>query len=127
MEVIDTKKKDFVTLIMSTVGGILFALGMCMALLPEWGAMTQGIVIGVIGAVILLAMILVRRKMDGKPAIVVNGKAIGTTLLGVFGAIVLGVGMCMSMVWNMMVPGIVVGIVGIVALLCLIPVIKGLK
>ncbi|HIS51225.1 MAG TPA: hypothetical protein IAC15_00590 [Candidatus Onthomonas avicola] len=121
------KKKDFVTLIMSTVGGILFALGMCMALLPEWGAMTQGIVIGVIGAVILLAMILVRRKMDGKPAIVVNGKAIGTTLLGVFGAIVLGVGMCMSMVWNMMVPGIVVGIVGIVALLCLIPVIKGLK
>lgn len=121
------KKKDFVTLIMSTVGGILFALGMCMALLPEWGAMTQGIVIGVIGAVILLAMVLVRRKMDGKPAIVVNGKAIGTTLLGVFGAIVLGVGMCMSMVWNMMVPGIVVGIVGIVALLCLIPVIKGLK
>ena len=121
------KKKDFVTLIMSTVGGILFALCMCMALLPEWGAMTQGVVIGVIGAVILLAMILVRRKMDGKPAIVVNGKAIGTTLLGVFGAIVLGVGMCMSMVWNMMVPGIVVGIVGIVALLCLIPVIKGLK
>ena len=33
------KKKDFITLIMSTVGGILFALGMCMALLPEWGAM----------------------------------------------------------------------------------------
>ena len=46
------KKKDFVTLIMSTVGGILFALGMCMALLPEWGAMAQGIVIGVIGAVV---------------------------------------------------------------------------
>ena len=26
------KKKDFITLVMSTVGGILFALGMCMAL-----------------------------------------------------------------------------------------------
>lgn len=80
-----------------------------------------------IGVVILLAMILVRRKMDGKPAIVFNGKAIGTTLLGVFGAIVLGVGMCMTMVWNMMVPGILVGLVGIIALLCLLPVIKGLK
>jgi hypothetical protein len=45
----------------------------------------------------------------------------------VAGAIVLGVGMCMSMIWNMMVPGIIVGIVGIVLLLCLIPVIKGLK
>ena len=121
------KKKDFVTMIMSTVGGILFALGMCMALLPEWGAMTQGIVIGVVGAVVLLAMVLVRRKMDGKPAIVFNGKAIGTTLLGVAGAIILGVGMCMVMVWEMMVPGIIVGIVGIVVLLCLIPVIKGLK
>lgn len=29
------KKKDFITLVMSTVGGILFALGMCMALIPE--------------------------------------------------------------------------------------------
>lgn len=121
------KKKDFVTLILSTVGGILFALGMCMALLPEWEAMTQGIVIGAIGAVVLLAMVLVRRKMDGKPAIVFNGKAIGTTLLGVAGAIIFGVGMCMTMVWEMMVPGIVVGIVGIVVLLCLIPAIKGLK
>ena len=121
------KKKDFVTLILSTVGGILFALGTCMALLPEWGAMNQGIVIGVVGAVVLLAMVPVRRRMDGKPAIVFNGKAIGTTLLGIAGAIVLGVGMCMTMIWNMMVPGIAVGIVGIVLLLCLIPVIKGLK
>ena len=121
------KKKDFVTLIMSTVGGILFALGMCMALIPEWGAMVPGIVVGAVGAVVLLAMVLVRRKMSGKPAIVFNGKAIGITLLGVAGAIILGVGMCMTMIWKMMIPGIIVGIVGIVALLCLIPVVKGLK
>ena len=121
------KKKDFVTLILSTIGGILFALGMCMALLPEWGAMRQGIVIGVVGAVVLLAMVPVRRRMDGKPAIVFSGKAIGTTLLGIAGAIALGVGMCMTMIWNMMLPGIAVGIVGIVLLLCLIPVITGLQ
>lgn len=121
------KKKDFVTLILSTIGGILFALGMCMALLPEWGVLNQGIIIGAIGLVVLLAMLLVRRKMDGKPAIVFNARAIGITLLGVVGAIVLGVGMCMTMIWNMMVPGIIVGIVGIVLLLCLIPVVKGLE
>lgn len=121
------KKKDFVTLILSTIGGILFALGMCMALLPEWGVLNQGIVIGAIGLVVLLAMLLVRRKMDGKPAIVFNARAIGITLLGVIGAIVLGVGMCMTMIWKMMVPGIIVGIVGIVLLLCLIPVVKGLE
>ena len=121
------KKKDFVTLVMSVIGGILFALGMCMALLPEWNALVPGIVMGAIGAAVLLAMGIVRRKMDGKPAIVFNGKVIGTTLLGIFGAVVLGVGMCMVMVWNMMIPGVIVGIVGIVLLLALIPVVKGLE
>ena len=121
------KKKDFVTLLLSTVGGILFALGMCMALLPEWGAMTQGIVIGVIGLAVLLVMVMVRRRMDGKPAIVFSGKAIAVTLFGIVAAVVFGVGMCMTMVWNMMVPGIIVGIIGIVLLLCLIPICRGLK
>lgn len=121
------KKKDFVTLMMSVVGGILFALGMCMALLPEWNAMTQGVVIGAVGLVVLLVMLLVRRKMDGKPAIVFSGKAIATTLFGIFSTVVFGIGMCMTMVWNMMILGIAVGIVGIILLLCLIPVCKGLK
>lgn len=121
------KKKDFVTLILSTVGGILFALGMCMCLLPEWGAMTQGVVIGAIGLLVLLVMVLVRRKMGSKPAIVFNRKAIAATLLSIVGAMTLGVGMCMVMIWNRMVLGVIVGIVGIVLLLCLIPVVKGLK
>lgn len=51
------KKKNFVTLIMSVTGGILLALGMCMALLPEWNAMTPGIVTGAIGAAVLLCLI----------------------------------------------------------------------
>ena len=29
------QKKNFVSLILGTVGGILFAIGMCMCLLPE--------------------------------------------------------------------------------------------
>lgn len=120
-------KKDFVSLILSVTGGILFALGMCMALLPEWGAMTQGIVIGVIGLAVLLVMVMVRRRMDGRPAIVFSGKAIAITLFGIVAAVVFGVGMCMTMVWNMMVPGIAVGIIGIVLPLCLIPICKGLK
>ena len=46
---------------------------------------------------------------------------------GVLAAVIFGVGMCMTMVWNMMAPGIVVGIAGIVLLICLIPICKGLK
>ncbi len=121
------KKENFVSLILGTVGGILFAIGMCMCLLPEWNAFTQGVVVAAIGAVVLIVMLLVRRKMEGKPAIELNGKAIGTVGLGVVGALVLGVGMCMVMVWEMMIPGILVGVVGLVLLLCLIPLVKGLK
>ena len=42
------KKENFITLVMGTVGGLLFALGMCMALLPEWNAFRPGIVCGII-------------------------------------------------------------------------------
>ncbi len=121
------KKKNFVSMIMGTIGGILFAIGMCMGLLPEWNAFTQGIIIGCIGLIVLIAMLIVRRKMEGKPAIRLSGKAFGTVALGVVGALLLGVGMCMVMVWEMMIPGILVGIVGIMALLALVPVVKGLQ
>ena len=120
-------QKNFVSLILGTIGGILFALGMCMAMLPEWGAFTQGIIVGCIGAVILLALVLIRRKMEGKPVFVkLSAKTVGTVILGVVGALVLGAGMCMVMIWEMMIPGILVGIVGIVLLLCLIPLVKGI-
>lgn len=122
------KKENFVTLVMSTIGGLIFALGMCMALLPEWDAFKPGIVMGIIGAVILLAMVLVRRKMTGVPAIKINGKSIGIVIYGIVGTLVLGVGMCMTMVWEgLMIWGIVIGIIGIVLLLGLIPMIKGIK
>lgn len=122
-------KKNFITLILSTVGGILFAVGMCMCLLPEWNAFSQGVVVAAIGVVVLLAMVMVRRKMSGKPILVkLSGKTIGTILLSVVGALVLGVGMCMTMVWEgLMMQGIIVGIVGIVLLLFLIPLCKGIK
>lgn len=50
-----------------------------------------------------------------------------TLVMSTVGGILFALGMCMTMVWNILVPGVIVGIVGIVLLLCLIPVIKGLK
>ena len=122
------EKKNFISLIMGTVGGILFTIGMCMCLLPQWNAFNQGGVISVIGLVVLLIMLLVRRKLEGKPVIVkLSARTVGTVLLGIIGALVLGIGMCMTMIWNSMAAGIVVGIVGIVLLICQIPAIKGIK
>jgi len=121
------KKSNFIALVLGTVSGVFFALGMCMALLPEWGMRNQGIVCGVIGLVLALVTWLVWRKMEGKAPIKVSRKTVGTVLLGVVGALLLGVGMCLCMVFGKMVLGIVVGIIGIVVLLMLIPLTKGLK
>lgn len=121
------KKKNFVSMLMSLIGVLLFSLGMCMCLVSEWNAFKQGVVVSIIGIAVLLVMLIVRRKMEGKPAIKFNGKAIGTVIFGILGTLVLGVGMCMVMVWDMLIPGIALGIVGIVLLVCLIPICKGLK
>lgn len=118
------RKSNFVAMVLGTVGGILFALGMCMTLIPEWNLFRPGVGMG---AVVLLIMVLVWRRMENKAPIHVSGKTIGGILIGIAGALLLGIGMCMVMVWSNLVLGIVVGIIGIVLLMCLIPLIKGLK
>ncbi len=121
------KKSSFTALVLGTVSGMLFALGMCMALLPEWNAMRPGIILGGVGLVLGLVTLIIWRKMTGKQPIRISGKAIGGTVIAIVGALALGVGMCFCMVWEQMVLGIVIGLVGIGVLLCLIPFVKGLK
>ena len=121
------KKSNFVAMILGTIGMVFFALGMCMALIEEWGMFRQGIMAGVVGLVILLIKLLVWRRMEGKEPIKLSGKTVGTVVLAIFGALLLGVGMCFSMVFGKMVLGVVIGLVGIVALLMLISLTKGLK
>ena len=65
--------------------------------------------------------------MEHKEPIHISGRTIFIAVLGIVGSLVLGAGMCLSMVWGQMVVGIVLGVVGIAVLLSLIPVIKGIK
>ena len=120
------KKSSFTALILGVIGGVFFALGMCMALLPEWGMFRQGIVSGVIGIVILLADLMIWRKMEGKAPIRLGGKTVGSMAVGAVGALLLGIGMCLTMVFGKMALGVVIGLVGIAVLLMLIPLTKGI-
>lgn len=121
------KKSNFVAMILGTVSCIFFALGMCMAMIEEWNAFKPGIVVGCVGLVFAVVTIMVWRKMENKEPIKITGKAVLTVAVGIIGALALGVGMCFCMVWNNMVPGIIIGLVGIIILMCLIPLCKGLK
>jgi len=120
------KKENFISLILGTVGGLLFALGMCMCLLPQWNAFRPGVICTAIGAVSLLVQGMVAWLRSGRK-IRIRWKIVGKVLYGVFASLVLGLGMCMILVWNKLLLGIPVGIAGIVLLLMLIPMCIGLK
>lgn len=120
-------KKNFITLLLGVIGGLFFAIGMCMCLLPEWNSFKPGVVITAIGFIFLLVLFIVRWKMDGRVLVKPNMKVVGISIYAIVSTLVLGVGMCMIMVWNMMLWGMIAGVAGILLLLFLIPMIKGLK
>jgi len=121
------KKSSFVAMMLGTVSGVLFALGMCMVLLPEWNAFKPGVVFGAVGIVLGLITVVVWRKMEHKAPIKLNGRMIALTVFGIIGALTLGVGMCFCMVWENIILGTIIGLVGILLLLSLIPITKGIK
>lgn len=121
------KKSSFMAMMFGTVSGMLFALGMCMVMIPEWGAFRPGVVLGCVGLTLGLITILVWWRMEHKEPVRLSGRALLLVLFGVIGALALGVGMCYCMVWNSMVKGIVIGLGGILALLCLVPLGKGIR
>lgn len=122
------EKKNFITLILGVVSGLVFALGMCMCLLPEWNMFNVGVGCTAVGLVAIIATVIAYRKMSGAAPMQVNMKIVGKVVYGIISSLVLGLGMAMIMVFEgMMILGIVVGIVGIVMLLFLIPMCVGLK
>lgn len=121
------KKSNFVAMLLGTVSGVLFALGMCMALIQEWNSFKPGLVLGYAGILMGLVTVLVWRRMAHKKPIRVSAKGILTVAVGIIGVLALGVGMCFSMVWDKMALGIGIGLAGIVVLLCLVPLTKGIQ
>ena len=116
------KKSSFAAMISGTASGVIFALGMCMALIPEWGLAT-----GSAGLALALITVLIWRRMEHKEPVRFSGKVILSIVIGIAGAMAFGVGMCFSMIWGKMTAGIVIGLAGIVILFCLIPLAIGIK
>lgn len=94
------KKSSFVVMVLGTVSLVLFALGMCMALIAEWNAFKPGIIFGVVGLLLGFVTLIAQRKMEHKEPIHISGKTVFTVIVGVIGALALGVGMCFSMIWS---------------------------
>lgn len=121
------KKSSFIALVMGTISGVLFALGMCMALLPEWNAFTEGIIFGGAGLILGVVTALVWCRMENKKLPKFSSKNALRILYGSAAVLVLGFGLCMCLVWQQFLWGTLVGLLGILMLLGLIPMTRGLR
>lgn len=127
------KKETLLEIILGTVGGLVFAIGMCMCLIPEWDLFTAGVVTAIIGFIILLCIIPVYRKEH--PRKVKNKKTdwgiVLTFVVGIIGSLVMGFGMSKVMVGDPtrtdLLVGIITGIVGLLVCVLNYPVYAYLK
>lgn len=121
------KKSSVIVIALGTSSVVLFSLGMCMVLITEWNVFQLGIIFGFIGLLLGIITLIVWRKMKHKQPINVSGKTILTVIIGIAGTMVLGIGMCFSMVWGKMIIGVTIGLAGLITLICLIPLTVGIK
>ncbi len=121
------KKSNCFALVMGTVSGVMFALGMCMALVEEWAMLKGGVILGGAGLLLGMATLLIWRRMTHKEPVRVSGKTVAKILLGVLAALVLGIGLSLCLEMENYILGTAIGLVGILMLLGFIPLVKGLK
>ena len=127
------KKDTLLEIILGTIGGLVFAIGMCMALVEDWDMLVPGIITGVIGFIILLCIIPVYRKTHPKK--VSNKKTdwgiVLTFVVGIVGSLIMGFGMSKIMVDTPdkmdLIIGMITGVVGLLICVLNYPIYSYLK
>lgn len=126
------KKETLLEIILGTVGGLVFSIGMCMCLIPEWDLLKVGVVVSLIGFIILLCIIPIYRK--GKPKKERKNVDLGivlTFVIGIIGSLILGFGMSKILVLGStktdLIIGMVTGVVGLLICVLNYPVYSYLK
>ena len=128
------KKETLLEIILGTIGGLVFAIGMCMCLIPEWNLFTVGVIVAIIGFIFLLCIIPVHRKSHPRKERERKETDWGlvlTWIIGVVGALIMGFGMSKIMVGSPekmdMIIGMITGIVGLLICVLNYPIYSYLK
>lgn len=117
------KKETLLEIILGIIGGLVFAIGMCMCLIPEWNLFKVGVVTAIIGFIILLAIIPIYKKdHPRKERGPINWGLVATFTIGIIGSLLMGFGMSKIMVGTPttkdMIIGLVTGVPGL--LICVL-------
>lgn len=126
------KKETLLEIVFGTIGGLVFALGMCMTLIPEWNLLKEGIIVGIVGLVILLCIIPIYRKSHPKTKTKKTDLGIvAPFIIGIIGSLVMGFGMSKVMIENVsksdMIIGMITGIIGLIICVLNYPVYSYIK
>lgn len=121
------KKETLLEIIFGTIGGLVFAVGMCMCLIPEWNMFTTGVVVSIMGFVILLCIIPIYRSNHPKKEYApINWSIVFTWIIGIAGALLMGFGMSRIMsgtpTHTDMVVGMICGVIGLLICVLVYPV-----
>lgn len=127
------KKETLLEIILGTIGGLIFSIGMCIGLIPEWDMLKEGIIVGIIGFIILLCIIPVYRKNHPKKKRTepINYGIVATWVIGVVGSLVMGFGMSKVMTQGTtktdMIIGLITGVVGLIVCVLNYPIYSYIK
>lgn len=127
------KKETLLEIIIGTVGGLIFSIGMCMGLIEEWNLLKEGIVVGIIGFIILLCIIPVYKKAHPKRKVTksTDWGIVATWIIGVVGSLVMGYGMSRIMTENIsqtdMIIGLITGVIGLIVCVLNYPIYSYIK
>lgn len=126
------KKETLLEIILGTIGGLVFAIGMTMCLLPDWNLFNEGVVVSIIGFIILLCIIPVYRKTHPrKPRGPIDWGIVLTWIIGVVGSLIMGFGMSKVMIEGAsksdMLVGIITGVVGLIVCVLNYPIYSYIK
>ncbi len=114
------KKETLLEIVLGTVGGLIFSIGMVMGLMKEWNMLIPGIIVGIIGFIILLSIIPIYRKTHPKKERIkpINVGFTIAIITVIIGALIMGFGMSMVMVGTPsqsdIIIGIIIGIIGLI-------------
>ena len=113
------KKETLLEIILGTIGGLIFAIGMCMCLVTKWDMLKPGVIVAIIGFIVLLCIIPVYRKNHPKKEKKkVDLGIVLTFVIGIIGSLIMGFGMSKVMVGEAsstdMLVGIITGVVGLI-------------
>lgn len=119
MEENSIKRETLLEIILRTIGGLIFSIGMCMCLIPEWNAFTIGFITAIVGFIILLAIIPIYRSTHPKkPSKPIDWILLTPWIVGVIGSLIMGFGMSRIMVGETstrdIVLGIITGLIGLI-------------